>query len=293
LKARDGTIGSAGRPTVPTMRPRDRTGAEGAAPVPDLPIRLPHRLRWTMGLLERALGISAVRTALGDAVHLEGRAFVDAVLASLEIEADRAAVSREEIPAAGPLVVVANHHFGAADALLALSLFLPARPDLKVVANRALAVFPQLGGLVLPVAAPSVRRRRIEGTRELVRHLRTGGALLIFPAGQVAGRGRAGTTEDRPWSPGVGRLVHLCGAAVVPVAFEGANGPWFYLARLLHFRLGTLLLVRELLNKAGRRIPVRVGRPIPYAEAARTPDPVALTEHLRRATYDLLPGSRP
>jgi len=244
-------------------------------------------------LLERALGISAARTALGDGVHLEGRAFVDAVLASLEVGADRAPVSRGEVPDAGPLVVVANHHFGAADALLALSLFLPARPDLKVVANRSLAAFPQLGDLVLPVAAPSVRRRRIEGTRELVRHLRAGGAVLIFPAGQVAGHGRAGAIEDHPWSPGVGRLVHLSRAAVVPVAFEGANSPWFYLARLLHFRLGTLLLMRELLNKAGRRIPVRVGRPIPYAEAAKMPDPVTLTEHLRRATYELLQGARP
>lgn len=291
MKARDGTVGSAGHPT---MRPRDRAGAEWVAPVFNLRTRLPHQLRWVTGLLERALGISAARTALGDAVHLEGRAFVDAVLASLEIEADRAAVSREEIPPAGALVVVANHHFGAADALLALSLFLPVRPDLKVAANRSLVIFPQLGGLIFPVAAPSVRRRRrIAGTRELVRHLRAGGAVLIFPAGQVAGRGRAGTIEDRPWSPGVGRLVHLSGAAVLPVAFEGSNSPWFYLARLLHFRLGTLLLVRELLNKAGRRIPVRVGRPIPYAEAVKTSDPVVLTEHLRRATYDLLQSARP
>ncbi len=290
MKARDGTIGPARRRT---MRPRYTASAERVAPVPDLRAMLPHRLRWVTGLLERATGITAARTALGDAVHLEGRAFVDAALESLEIEADRAAISREEIPTDGPLVVVANHHFGAADALLALSLFLPVRPDLKVVANRSLAAFPQLGGLVFPVAAPSVRRRRIEGTRELVRHLRAGGAVLLFPAGQVAGRGRAGTIEDRPWSPGVGRLVHLSEAAVVPVAFEGGNSSWFYLARLLHFRLGTLLLVRELLNKGGRRIPVRVGRPISYAEAANIPDSIALTKHLRRSTYELLQGVRP
>lgn len=256
-----------------------------AGSVLDLRAALPRGLRWMKGPIERALGVTAARAALGEAAYLEGKDFVEGLLAALEIQPDLAACG--EIPASGPLVVVANHHFGTVDAMLALSIVLPVRPDLKVVANLALADFPQLRGLTIPV--PVSRARHDEGgdgARKLVRHLRAGGAVLIFPAGRVAERGRRGVVEDHPWSPGVGRLVRLCGAAVVPLAFEGGNSRSFYLARRVHFRLGTLLLLRELLNKRGRRIPVRIGEPIPYAQASETP--AVLTERLRHKTYGLL-----
>ena len=254
----------------------------------DLRAVLPRGLGWARGPIERALGVTAARAALGEAAYLEGGAFVEGALASLRIEPDRTMPpSGKEIPAAGPLVVVANHHFGIVDALLSLSLVLPVRPDLKVVANRSLAVFPQLRDLTIPVSVPGERRKEVEGARKLVRHLRAGGAALIFPAGRVAGRGRGGVVEDHPWSSGLGRLVCLSRAAVVPMAFEGGNSRSFYLARRAHFRLGTFLLLRELLKKRGSRIPVRIGEQIPYAEASEAPDPAVLTERLRRATYAL------
>jgi len=219
---------------------------------------------------------------------MEGRAFVDGVLAALQIEPICAIPLREKIPADGPILFVANHHFGGADALLALSLLSRIRPDLKIVANRLLASFPQTRDSVIPVAPPSVRRRRIEGTRNAMRHLQAGKALLVFPSGQVAGRNRKGNVEDGPWKPGVGRLIQKFQADVVPVAFEGQNSRLFYLARSVHFRLGTFLLLRELLNKTGKRIPVHVGSPIPYARVADISDPGTLMEYLRSVTYGLM-----
>ena len=240
------------------------------------------------GPIERALGLTAARAALGEAADLEGRDFVEGVLAALEISPERRPASSPGVPSSGPLAVVANHYFGIVDALLALSLVLRVRPNPKVVANRSLAVFPQLRDLTIPVPVTRAPRKDFEGARKLVRHLRAGGAVLIFLAGRVAGQRWGGEAEDRPWSPGVGRLVGLSRATVVPLAFGGGNSRSFYLARRLHFRLGTLLLLRELLNKRGRRIPVRIGEAILYAQASKTPDPAALTERLRRPTYALL-----
>lgn len=268
---------------------REGSGPErdiAAGSVLDLRMVLPRGLGWARGPIERALGVRAARAALGGVVRLEGRAFVEGALAALGIVPDRAAAlaSRGDIPASGPLVVVANHPFGIADALLALSIVLPVRSDLKVAANRSLAVFPQLCGQTVAVSVPRARHEALGGTRKLVRHLQAGGAVLIFPAG----RGRRGAVEDHPWSPGVGKLVCLSGAAVVPLAFEGANSRSFYLARRVHFRLGILLLLRELLNKRGRRISVHVGELISATEAAESSSPALLTERFRRTMDNLM-----
>lgn len=70
-------------------------------------------------------------------------------------------------------------------------------------------------------------------------------------------------------------------------------GKSFYFARSIHFRLGTFLLIRELLNEAGSRIPVHVGDPVPYSGLSGIADPGALSEHLRSVTYELLPAHPP
>jgi 1-acyl-sn-glycerol-3-phosphate acyltransferase len=257
--------------------------------------RLPRGLRWPRGTLERALGVGALRPALEGAAHLGTRDFVDAAVSVLGVEAIcRPFTWRELVPPDGPLLVVANHHFGLLDPLLALSLLLPIRPDLKAVANRSLrGVLPQIDALTVPVAPPSERRRRIDGARDALRHLGAGGALLMFPAGRVAGRRPGGAVEDGPWSPGVGKIVRRCRPAVLPMTFEGRNSPLFYLARSVHFRLGTLLLLRELANKTGSRVPVHLGAPLPYEAVAGISDPRDLAEHLRELTYEPLIAGDP
>ena len=262
---------SSARPSVCGGSGPVRNAAAGS--VLDLGAVLPRGLGWMRSPIERALGVTAARAALGEAAYLEGRNFVEGALAALRIEADPVAPSLEAVPASGPLVVVANHHFGIVDALLALSIVLPVRPDLKVVANRSLAAFPQLRDLTIPVSVPHAPRKDYEGAHKIVRHLMAGGAVLIFPAGRVAGRGRRGAVEDHPWSPGVGRLVRLSRTTVVPLAFEGGNSRTFYLARRFHFRLGTLLSLRELLNKRGRRNPPYASASLPPARRPPRPPP--------------------
>jgi len=54
----------------------------------------------------------------------------------------------------------------------------------------------------------------------------------------------------------------LTGATVVPIFFHGANSATFHVAGLVHPRLRTILLPRELLNKRGKTIRVSIGGPI-------------------------------
>jgi hypothetical protein len=92
------------------------------------------------------------------------------------------AFGREHIPQSGPLLVTSNHP-GVADGLVIAASV--GRDDLKVVA----------GDIPFLMSLPSVREHFLFATRDThqrmailrsaIRHLRTGGSLLIFPSGHI------------------------------------------------------------------------------------------------------------
>ena len=221
---------------------------------------------------------------IGDPFAVAARA-----LAALEVTLELPRSSEQQIPAAGAVVIVANHPFGGLDGLAAIASVGRRRRDLRIFANPGLASLEGIGSLVIPVDPfGGVRARRANGraVREALRWLARGGALLLFPAGEVSSLDlRTLAVTDRPWSATAARLVRLSGAAVVPMHFAGANGTLFQLAGLIHPRLRTLLLPQELGNKIGARIAVRIGAPIAATRLAAFTDDEDLATHLRLATY--------
>ncbi len=88
----------------------------------------------------------------------------------------------EHIPRSGPLLIVANHP-GQADGS-ALMARIP-RPDLRIVsANHPfMRVLPHTAPYLFFIAdVPAARRRLV---REVADYLRSGGAVLIFPGGDI------------------------------------------------------------------------------------------------------------
>ncbi len=91
---------------------------------------------------------------------------------------------RSHIPARGPLLVLANHP-GMTDTA-ALFASLPMRPDLRVIARDRpfLRALPHASASLLLVAdADDASRARVLYAG--LKHLRRGGALLTFPAGEI------------------------------------------------------------------------------------------------------------
>jgi putative hemolysin len=117
--------------------------------------------------------------------------------------------------------------------------------------------------------------------------------LATFPAGEVAHLNfRDGTTVDPPWNMAIARLVRISGSPALPVFFQGSNSLTFQLAGAVHPMFRTASLPRELLNKSGRQIRVRVGRPIPTTEFPALSDDREVTEYLRWRTYLLDDGEK-
>src|SRR5262249_21389319 len=142
------------------------------------------------------------------------------------------------------------------------------RPDVRFLANDILSTIPEVHDWVFPVdptAGSSAARRNLRGLRSSIEFLERGGCLAVFPAGEASHfHLRTATVTDPQWHTAVARMIETLsrrGVAVsaLPVYVLGANSLVFQTLGLLHPRLRTLLLVRELLNKRNRLVELRIG----------------------------------
>jgi putative hemolysin len=256
---------------------------------------MPHRmLAWARPTLEAALAFPTLNRLYGT-LPADGRPFWDKALETLGVRYDVSPRDFERIPAAGPLLVVANHPFGALDGLALASLLRRRRPDARVMANFLLERIPDLHELLLavdPFGSTGGRTRNAGALRSAARWLADGGALAMFPAGEVAHLqwSRRGVS-DPSWSATAGWLARQARAAVLPVHFQGANSWRFQLAGLLHPALRTMLLPREMLRPVEPTLHIAIGAAIAPDVIARFDDEEVLTTFLRART-DLLPFER-
>jgi putative hemolysin len=218
-----------------------------------------------------------------------GAGAVERVLDLLSITYELAPSELEHIPKSGPVLAVANHPFGLLEGAL-LSVLLPrVRPDVKILANSLLAGFPELSDRCIfidPFGHTDSVHGNAKALRECLAWLCGGGMLVAFPAGEVAQPDwRGQTPADPPWNPSLARIAKRAGASAVPIFFAGSNSVAFQLAGIVHPSLRTASLPRELLNKRGRRISIRMGRPVSSATLDCFATAREATEYLRCRTY--------
>jgi len=252
-----------------------------------LPFRIPRSLR---GVFGRVLGIDEIFDIYTKIRNTERtKSIADRLLDFLDISYTVAAADLAQIPRSGAAIVTVNHPFGILDGAILASLLTKIRPDVRFLANGILSVIPELREIVIPVdpiSGRSAARNNSRRLRQAIEHLRKGGMLVIFPAGEVAHfRWSAGTVEDAHWNPIVARLVRPAPAAVVPMYLAGANGPMFHIAGMIHPALRTALLGHELLNKRGRRIEVHAGSPIAPEKLLAMPTAREQVDYLRWRTH--------
>jgi putative hemolysin len=221
----------------------------------------------------------------------DGQAFTN-LLAALRVNYSVSPGDLARIPARGPVVVAANHPFGLLEGAILGALLPGIRPDFKFLANSMLDSVPALRDQCIFVnpfgGSEAVAENRMPLQRAL-EWLRGGGMLVVFPSGEVAHLDwKQAAVTDPPWNPVVARLIRLAGCPALPVFFLGANSLSFQLLGALHPRLRTVNLPRELLNKRGRNIELRVGRPVSPAAMRAFSNPEQAIEYLRCRTHLLV-----
>ena len=195
------------------------------------------------------------------------------------------------IPAAGPIVFVANHPFGIVDGLALGYLVSRVRQRFKVMVNEVLARNPLLQPYLLPVdfrETKAALAMNLNSRKEALEALRTGEALAIFPAGGVAtSRKPWGKAEDLEWKRFVAKAIQDSQATVVPIFFHGQNSRLFQVASNVSTSLRLGLFLHEAKNKMGRTIRVEIGAPIPFADLRGFSRRQTLLDHLRKVTFAL------
>ncbi len=215
--------------------------------------------------------------------------WLQALLAEMKVKLEVQPADLERIPVKGPLVAVANHPFGVLDGAALAVLLSRVRADVKILTNSLLEGIPQLHShciFVDPFHTPSSVDKNVKPLKEAMEWVRGGGALAVFPAGEVsAWNVREGQVTDPAWSTLAARLVRKTGATALPVFFCGRNSGTFQLLGLINPRLRTLFLLGEFLQQREKNVQIRIGKAIPSELIAGLDNHEEATEYLRLRTY--------
>ncbi|RYH03010.1 acyltransferase [Salipiger sp. IMCC34102] len=251
-------------------------------------IRLIENATGRIGLIRRGRDYARAKT--------EGSDMWSAITARYGLSLDLASGTLSNIPAQGPVIVVANHPYGILDGLMMGRILAAGRAgEVRIMASHIFCDAPDLRDVILPIdfsETPSAVRANLQTRAAAIDQLGRGGVIGIFPGGTVSTAPRPfGTPMDPTWRNFTAKMIARSDATVVPIYFDGANSRLFQIASHIHYNLRVGLLIREFRTRIDRPVRVCIGDPIPNAAFHRfAGDAKGCMDFLRKATYDLSPG---
>lgn len=234
------------------------------------------------------LRISDVNEVYEKFEELKGVEFIDALLEEFKVEFDYYVEELKRIPKEGPFITVSNHPLGGIDGIILIKLIEQVRPDYKVMANFLLQKVEPLKDYFIPVNPFDNKdlKSSFAGIKASLDHLKDGGGLGIFPAGEVSTyKFEEGKIRDKPWAEAAMKMIQRADVPVVPIYFKARNSAFFYLLSLLHPSLRTVRLPSELRSQRNKSIRIRIGRAISTKEQQGYPNIEHYTAFLRQRTY--------
>lgn len=191
----------------------------------------------------------------------------------------------------GPFVVICNHPYGSIDGVMLVDIFGHIRPDFKVMVNRFLGRIETLADNFICVTPTGTQRtvpthESIQGIKDAISHIRSGGCLGIFPSGAVSDLSiKDGCIRDREWQEPVLRLIQKLQVPIVPVHFLDRNSDFYYSLGLIDWRVRLLRLPAEVFNKRKKRTRIAIGEIISPEEQRKFTDTRSFGNFLRERVY--------
>lgn len=244
-------------------------------------------------VLRRILSIDTLSDLNDKLADLKGPDFAGALLKELGLNYRLGGSQRLLSLPEGPFITVSNHPYGGMDGIILVDLIGHLRPGFKVMVNEFLAMIESLRPTWIVVNPKNdlqkeVTGKNIQGVKEVLSTLRGGEPVGFFPSGAVSDlKPLEFKIRDREWQEPVLRLIQKAKVPILPVRFFDHNSMWFYELGLIDWRIRTLQLPHELVNKKHRRIRVGVGNMLSVEEQLSHPDIKDFGSWLRSCVYDM------
>ena len=177
-----------------------------------------------------------------------------------------------------PLLIVANHPYGLPDGAMIAEVVMAhlKRTDYKFfVSHIVTKIFPELKKRGFSIENLNLSSKAVRNNAKTLlsarNHLREGGMMIMFPAGQVSGLrfySEKGILKvcDFEWDEGFISLALASKATILPVLLEGNNSLTFLFWRSFGKMFGRLCLFREFIKLTPREIRVRVKKPFVFED---------------------------
>jgi len=245
----------------------------------------------TLSLLRKLTREQEINSFLREHQGVTGIDFIDQIFDYFNFSYSISQRDRDNIPAHGRLIIVANHPIGSLDGLALLRLVSEVRRDVKIVANDMLMAFEPLHDLLLPLDNMT-RSAYKESYKNIVQALNNDEAIIIFPAGEVSRAGPQGI-RDGKWQAGFLHFARKTKAPILPIFVSAKNSLLFYATSMIFKPLATALLAQEMFNKRSAEIKFRVGEAIPHhaLESNQLADK-AFVKRLKKHLYKIGKGKK-
>ena len=254
----------------------------------------PRGKRFVIRVIERMTGQPYLRWLYEDYQNHppQNETFWDEAIRRLELNIACNGTKLSSWPKTGPLVVVSNHPFGVLDGLVICHLVAKVRSDFRVLTNSVLYRADEIKPFMLPIDFTENKealKTNLQSRAKAKAHLMGGGCLVIFPAGGVSTTPTMWSKRaiDADWKTFAARMITQARAPVAPVFFAGQNSRLFQLVSHISLTLRLSLLFKEVHDKIGSEVRVRVGDIVPYDALASITDRTAFMQHLKDLTYAL------
>jgi len=235
-----------------------------------------HFARFLM-LLLRFDKLNRIYNQIGDKKGLD---FIDELIKILKINyVFDSEELQKRVPKTGSVIVVCNHPFGGLENILLIKMLIQVRSDIQIVSTQLLQKIDPISEFFLE------ENVFLKETEKASAHLKKGGILCLFPAGEVSGFDDSRVLSDKQWHFNTLRFIKQQKVPVVPIHFQGNNSRLFYMMGNIHSSLKSMKLPTEILYQHKKPVKIRIGNPISVAEQDKFSDIYQYGRYLRAKTY--------
>jgi putative hemolysin len=166
-----------------------------------------------------------LRTFRNQGPHARERFWLDA-LDVMRIEIRTPLSQVQNIPAKGPVIIVANHPHGMVDGMVIAALISKVRHDYKILVRSILTGIDDMAAsFLISVPFPheeDAQQKGIAMRAAAMETLAANGVIALFPSGVVASsETMTGPAIEAEWNVFTAKMIRRSGATVVPLYFRG------------------------------------------------------------------------